>query len=147
MWFAAAGSRLQDAISTEVRAKLAALRDRFKFRGYFLACGVAALGLTLVSTPAAALLSAPITTVTTSANPSFGSPVTFTVAVTSSGGTPDGTMIFLADLVSLGSATLDGTGHATFTTSTLAIGVHVIVAVYVGNLNFLTSTSIGVNVS
>jgi hypothetical protein len=101
----------------------------------------------LVSTPAAALLAPTTTTVSASASPSFGSPTTFTATVTSGAGTPDGTVIFLADLVSLGVGTLDGTGRATFTSSSLSVGVHLIVAVYVGNLNFATSTSIGLNIN
>lgn len=106
------------------------------------------LALALTSTPAAALLAPTTTTVTASANPiPSGSPVTFTVAVTSGAGTPDGTVLILADVLSLGLVTLDGTGHATFTTSTLPIGVHAIVAVYVGNLNFATSASISLNVN
>lgn len=134
-------------ISTRVAAGLAAMCNRPELRSYALGlCGIVALALT--ATPAAALLAPTTTTVTASANPiPYGSSVTFTVAVTSGAGTPDGTVIFLSDLVSLGIGTLDGTGHATFTTSTLSIGVHAIVAVYVGNLNFLTSTSIGLNVN
>jgi hypothetical protein len=104
--------------------------------------------LALAPTPASALLAPTTTTVTASANPiPSGSPVTFTVAVTSGAGTPDGTVLILADVLSLGVVTLDGTGHATFTTSTLPIGVHAIVAVYVGNLNFATSASIALNVN
>jgi hypothetical protein len=109
-------------------------------------CALAAF--CLAATPASALLAPTTTTVTASANPiPAGSPVTFTATVTSAAGTPDGTVVFLADLVSLGVGTLDGTGKATFTTSTLPTGVHAIVAIYVGNLNFATSTSIGLNIS
>ena len=97
---------------------------------------------------AAALAAATTTTISASTtSTSFGSNITFTATVTSASGTPDGTLIFLADLVSLGAVTLNGSGQATFATATLPVGVHSIVAVYVGNLNFLTSTSIGLNVN
>lgn len=104
--------------------------------------------LAFAPAPAAALLAPTTTTITASANPvSQGSSVTFTVAVSSGSGTPDGTVIFLGDLLSLGVATLDGTGRATFTTATLPVGLHAIIAVYVGNLNFATSTSSGLSVN
>lgn len=102
----------------------------------------------LWSVPALALPSLTSTTVSTSsASVPLGSPVTFTATVSSAGGTPDGTVIFMVDLVSVGSTTLDASGQATFTSSTLPIGVHAVVAVYVGNLNFLASTSLSVNVN
>jgi hypothetical protein len=89
---------------------------------------------------------------TTTLNPSttstsFGSSVTLSATVTSGAGTPDGAVVFFADLVSLGSATLDGSGQASLITTTLPIGLHAVVAVYVGNLNFLTSASISLNVN
>jgi hypothetical protein len=98
--------------------------------------------------PAFALLAPTTTTVAVSPNPEpFGGSVTITATVTSGSGTPDGTVVFLSDLLSLGSATLNGSGQATFTTTTLPVGVHSIVAVYLGNLNYLTSTAIGVGIN
>ena len=101
------------------------------------------------SIPAQAQLLSPTTTTVTASTttPSFGSSVTFTATVTSGAGTPNGTVVFLADLLSLGSATLNASGQATFTTSSLGIGVHSVVAVYLGNLNYLTSTAIALNIN
>ena len=84
------------------------------------------------------------TTLTSSANPSsFGQSVTFTATVTSPGGTPPAgdTVNFLDGTSIIGSGTLNGSGVATFGTSTLALGTHSITAVYVGDLTFLSSTS------
>lgn len=82
------------------------------------------------------------TTVSSSANPSvFSQSVTFTAAVTSSGGTPTGTVTFKDGASTLGTANLDGTGHATLTTSTLAVASHSITATYNGSFSFSASTS------
>ena len=82
------------------------------------------------------------TTITSSLNPSvFSQLVTFTVTVTSSGGTPTGTVTFNDGAVSIGSGTLDSTGHATLSVSTLSAGTHSINAVYLGDSNFNPSTS------
>jgi uncharacterized repeat protein (TIGR01451 family) len=82
------------------------------------------------------------TTVTSSANPSnVNQSVTFTATVISTAGTPTGTVQFKDNGTNLGSpVVLNGSGVATFTTSTLAAGVHSISAVYSGDANFLTST-------
>ena len=68
------------------------------------------------------------------------SAVTFIATVSSSGGTPTGTVTFFDGSTSLGSDTL-GQGAATFTTSSLAAGVHSITAQYGGDANFTTLTS------
>jgi hypothetical protein len=82
------------------------------------------------------------TTVSSSANPSvFSQSVTFTATVTSSGGTPTGTVTFKDGTTTLGTSNLDGAGHATFTTSTLAVASHSITAAYNGSTNFSPSTS------
>ncbi|HEY6348885.1 MAG TPA: Ig-like domain-containing protein [Candidatus Angelobacter sp.] len=82
------------------------------------------------------------TTVSSSANPSvFSQPVTFTATVTSTGGTPTGTVTFKDGSATLGTSTLDGTGHATFATSTLAVASHSITATYNGSSTFNPSTS------
>lgn len=82
------------------------------------------------------------TMVSSSANPSvFSQPVTFTATVTSSGGVPTGTVTFKNGSTTLGTSTVDGTGHAAFTTSTLAIGSNSITATYNGDSKFNTSTS------
>lgn len=88
------------------------------------------------------VVSSTTTTVSSSANPSvFSQPVTFTATVTSSGGTPTGTATFKNGSTTLGTSNLDGAGHATLTTSTLAVGSNSITATYNGNSNFSSSTS------
>jgi hypothetical protein len=82
------------------------------------------------------------TAVSSSANPSvFSQSVTFTAAVTSSGGVPTGTVTFKDGSSTLGTSSLDGTGHVTFTTSTLTVASHSITATYNGSSGFAASTS------
>jgi Bacterial Ig-like domain (group 3)/Peptidase family M28 len=85
------------------------------------------------------------TAVSSSANPSvYSQPVTFTAAVTANapgGGLPTGTVTFKDGSSTLGTGALDGTGHATFTTSTLSVAAHSITAVYGGDAGFSGSTS------
>lgn len=75
-------------------------------------------------------------TVTSSANPSaLNQSVTFTVTVTSTGGgvTPDGTVTFMDGTVALGTVTLSAAGTATYSTATLAEGLHDITVIYSGD--------------
>jgi len=85
------------------------------------------------------------TTVTSFANPSvFSQSVTFTAAVTANApgsGVPTGTVTLMDGSATLGTPTLDGTGHATFTTSTLTVASHSIAATYNGSSSFNTSAS------
>jgi hypothetical protein len=64
----------------------------------------------------------------------YGQPVTFTATVTSSGSpvTAD-TVTFREGTSTLGTSPLDGSGHATWTTSAFGAGSHVITAEYRGN--------------
>ena len=82
------------------------------------------------------------TAVTTSVTPSdFGQSVTFTATVTSSAGTPNGSVQFKDGGVDIGSpVALNGSGVATFTTSGLAVGTHIITAHYSGSDTFETSS-------
>jgi hypothetical protein len=81
------------------------------------------------------------TALTSSQNPSkFGQSATFTATVTSSGGTPTGTVTFKDGSSTLGTGTLSS-GKATFSISTLAVGSHSITAVYGGSTDFAGSTS------
>lgn len=79
-------------------------------------------------------------TLTSSTNPAvFSQPITFTAsvsAVTPGTGTPTGTVTFQEGTTTLGTATLDSSGRATFATSTLAVGTHAITATYSGGGNF-----------
>jgi len=81
-----------------------------------------------------------------SPNPStFGKSVTLRATVKSSvvpsTGIPTGTVNFMDGSNLLGSVTLSRYGTATFSISTLGAGTHSITAVYVGDANFLPSTS------
>jgi hypothetical protein len=78
-----------------------------------------------------------------SLNPAvFGQAVTFTATVTASNGTvPTGRVNFNDGTTTLGTGTLDGTGTASFTTSTLGAGTHSVVAAYLGDTNFSPENS------
>jgi uncharacterized repeat protein (TIGR01451 family) len=82
------------------------------------------------------------TAVSASPNPSnLNQSVTFTATVTSAFGTPTGTVQFKDGGASIGSPqALNGSGVATFATSSLSAGVHTITADYSGDAGFLTST-------
>jgi hypothetical protein len=81
--------------------------------------------------------------VTATPNPSTVlSAVTVSAKVTGNGGTPTGSVNFVANgTIALGSAKLDGTGKATVTITTLAAGTYQITAVYSGDSNDTGSTS------
>jgi hypothetical protein len=89
------------------------------------------------------------TVVKSSGSPSaFGQNVTFTATVTvktPGSGTPNGSVIFYDGSTELGPGTLNGSGQATYSTSSLAVGTHSITAVYQGATDFGTSTSIAIN--
>ena len=85
------------------------------------------------ATPAIALYSSASTAILTNA-------VTFTANVTSTAGTPSGTVSFYDGSTLLSSATL-ASGVATYTTSGLAASAHSISAVYSGDTLFTTMTS------
>jgi hypothetical protein len=83
------------------------------------------------------------TTVVSSKNPStHGSSVTFTATVKAgSGPTPTGSVTFKDGSTTLGTGTLNGSGEATLSTGSLAVGTHSITVEYGGNSNDATSTS------
>jgi subtilase family serine protease len=92
------------------------------------------------------ILPATTTTVTSSQNPAdVGVAVTFTATVTTKGtNPPTGTVTFNDGATALGTGTLSavsGSQMATFTTSALAVGAHLIAAVYGGDTNNAPSTS------
>lgn len=79
---------------------------------------------------------------TSNASVFAGISVTFTSVVSRADGViPSGAVTFLDGTVAIGTATLNGTGTATLTTSTLAGGSHSISAQYGGDANNLASTS------
>lgn len=74
----------------------------------------------------------------------FGQLVTFTATVTvvsPGSGVPNGVVNFEDGGSIIGSGTLNSSGIATFSTSTLSVASHVITAVYAGNSNYSISTS------
>jgi len=97
------------------------------------------------SSPQVVTRDATTAVVSSSANPSvYSQPVTFTATVTANApgsGVPTGTVTFKDGSSTLGTGALDGTGHATFTTSTLSVAGHSITAVYGGDASFNGSTS------
>jgi len=86
------------------------------------------------------VLEGTITSLSSNQNPAdVGAPVTFTAIVTvpSGGGNvpPDGTVIFSDGAMILGNTALNSVGVTSFTTSTLANGLHSITATYLGDAN------------
>jgi len=84
------------------------------------------------------------TTVNSSVNPSvFGQAVSFTAAVTSGcPGSPAGSVQFAADGSGIGGPqTVDGSGHASFIASDLAVGTHPIVATFTSSNTDVTGSS------
>src|SRR6202012_4861604 len=118
------------------------------FSRLFIAANLFVILSAFTSTPAFALLSP--TTVSVNASITtvpVGNPVTLTATVTSGAGTPGGTVLFVADGLQIGTATLNGSGQANITTSGLSLGIHAVVVLYLGNLNFAPSASIGLNIN
>jgi Bacterial Ig-like domain (group 3) len=88
------------------------------------------------------VLTSPTTTLLASstATPADGNSVLFTATVSSTGGTPTGSVTFYDGTTALATQPLAG-GIATYSTASLGIGAHSISATYLGNPAFLTSTS------
>ncbi|MFM8934160.1 MAG: Ig-like domain repeat protein, partial [Gemmataceae bacterium] len=75
-------------------------------------------------------------------NPSnLGQTVTFTATVTAAKGIPSGTVNFLDGTTIIGTGTLNTQGFATFQTSTLAVGTHLITAAFQASATYSASTS------
>lgn len=113
------------------------LRKRFSFL-----CMIAGLMLTAISGFAQ---STPRITLTSSVNPGInGQPVTFTAALSGGSGNPipTGTVTFLDSGTALYSpVTLNSTGAAVFTSSSLSVATHSVTASYGGDGNYLAVTS------
>jgi hypothetical protein len=83
-----------------------------------------------------------VVTLASSSNPAaLGAAITFTSNVTASGTAPTGTVKFLDGTTQIGSATMNGAGTASFTTTSLSLGQHSITAVYSGDANSNPGTS------
>jgi polygalacturonase len=82
------------------------------------------------------------TTLAPSANPiAYPNSVTLNVTVSSPGSTPSGSLTFLEGTNQLNTASLDGSGAATFTPGLLNAGPHTFSASYAGGSGFLASDS------
>jgi hypothetical protein len=97
--------------------------------------------------------SSPVATATSvsasSTQATSGQAISFTagVAPKSGAGVPTGTVTFNDGATQLGTMSLNSSGSAAFSTSSLAIGTHLISAVYSGATNFAPSTSAAVSVT
>jgi parallel beta-helix repeat protein len=79
---------------------------------------------------------------TVSPNPAPGqSSVTFTATLTGNCNTPTGLITFMDGSTILGTASLNGSAVATFSTSFLFVGTHILTATYPGDFNFAPSKS------
>jgi hypothetical protein len=100
---------------------------------------------TSASLPQTVNQDASVSVLVSSVNPSVsGEKVTFFVIVQAAApgaGTPTGTVTFLNGSSTLGTATLNASGVAAFTTTTLTVGNHSITVSYGGDANFTASTS------
>jgi len=101
---------------------------------YASASGSIALTVAKAAPTVALMSSAPAATVTSS--------ITFTATVSSSAGTPSGSVSFYDGTMLLGTGTL-ARGVVTFTTSSLPVGVLSITAAYGGDTNFSALSSSG----
>jgi large repetitive protein len=82
------------------------------------------------------------TTLSSSANPStVGGTTVLTAQVSGSGAAPTGTINFQDGSTLLGSSPVGAGGIATLTTSALTAGQHILLAIYQGDTDHLTSTS------
>jgi len=79
----------------------------------------------------------------------LGQAVTFTasIAPASGSGVPTGSVTFNDGATQIGTGTLNSSGAATFSTSSLGVGSHSVTAVYSGDANFSGSTSAAVVVT
>jgi len=98
------------------------------------------LGTTTTLIPTSTVVSSSATSVT------FGTSVTLTATVTATP-TPTGTVTFYDGANILGAPTLNTSGVATFTTSTLSVGVHSITASYPASSTYSGSTSAAISVT
>jgi len=82
-------------------------------------------------------LVAPVITVVSSNNPSvYGDSVTFTLTATGVGIVPTGTLTLTDGATTLSVLTLNASGIATYTTSTLTAGTHDLLVTYSGDSNY-----------
>ena len=103
---------------------------------------------TSITIPLAAAKGNPVATLSASTtSPSYGSSVTLSVTVTGTGLPPSGTVNFADSGAVLGSATVNGSGVANYTTSSLPQGSNSIQAQYTGDGNYNAAYSNTVTVT
>ncbi len=90
--------------------------------------------LTVTASPTTTTLNAP-------AMAAYGTSVTLTATVASTGGTPGGIATFYSGTTELGTGTLNASGVATLSTTTLPAGTDSLTASYAATGNFAGSTS------
>ena len=90
--------------------------------------------LTVTAAPTTTTLSAP-------ASSAYGTSVTLTATVASTDGTPGGSVTFYSGTTELGTGTLNSSGVATLSTTTIPGGTDSLTATYPAAGNFATSTS------
>jgi outer membrane protein assembly factor BamB len=96
--------------------------------------------LTVTAAPTSTALSAP-------ASAAYGASVALTATVSSTAGTPGGTVTFTSGSTTLGTGTLNAGGAASLNTTALPAGTNTVTAVYAAAGNFAASTSTAVTVS
>ncbi len=106
------------------------------------------LGSASAALPLTVAQAATQTALTVSPDPALvQAPITFTANVTGNGGTPTGSVNFLANGNVIGAGSVNASGTATFTTSTLAAGAYSITAAYTGDANNGSSASAPVSLT
>jgi hypothetical protein len=93
------------------------------------------------------VLGATTTTLNAPSSASSGTAVALTAAVSAASGSPSGTVTFYNGTVVLGTGTLNASGVATLSTTTLPVGVDSVTAVYAGAGTFAGSTSGAVTIT
>jgi hypothetical protein len=81
------------------------------------------------------------TTLSAPGSAAYGASVALTATVASTAGTPGGVVTFYSGSTALGTGTLNGSGVATLTTTTLPVGTDSLTAAYAATGNFGASTS------
>ncbi len=87
------------------------------------------------------------TTVSAPGTAGYGNSVTLTATVASTAGTPAGTVTFYSGTTGLGTGTLNGSGVATLSTTTLPVGTDSITASYAAAGDFSASTSPAISIT
>jgi uncharacterized repeat protein (TIGR01451 family) len=117
------------------------------FVRFFVALALGAFIATMAVAPASADPTASTTELTVSSStPQYGSLLTLHAQITGAG-VPSGDVTFFDGAAAIGTATLDSTASAQFSTSTLKVGSHSLTASYAGDANNAASASSAVIVT